>query len=707
MNKKAQATIFAIIGVLVLIGGSLIAYYQTQTAKQMIPEVYLKGEKIPIEFAPIKNYVDDCAYRISVDGLELAGQHGGYISMVDPAISTTSFKIIPEATEGDAVIFSPGSNLAIPYWWYLQSANDCSGECKYGSKRPDLRNSENSIEKQLERYVKENLKTCINNFEDFTEQGFKVEEAGDIKVKVVIAEKDIAVLVDYPIEVSKGSKAKITKYYAPVPINLERIYNLATKVTNLQKEYRFLENAVINLIASFATVDKEKLPPVADMRFSYGSTLRWSKTDVKKKVIGILNSYTGLFQVDGTNNFDRNLFGSLLKQRLYDAFIVPVVDEKYSELEVSFSYLDFWPIFFDLNCNGDICEPESANSKLLDFIGIQRYNFMYDVSYPVLIEIKEPDALNGQGYDFKFFLEGNLRNNEPMPVDFVPLKGEEITHGTYLCDYEQRQSEDVVVKVLSRIGEKPLGDVKVVYSVAGETCYIGSTTQNGTLTAKFPTGAVGGVVSFMKEDYLTKSRLFDAGTEKKTVEMELEPIVEKNVVIKKKKLVKSGDSWNFVDQAFYLDKEEQAILTLTRNSRLEEQEYTTVAEFTGKQTQPSKINIAPGNYEATINLMLYKDLAIPEKQVHKDGGWFGDDVDYTLPGMSFSSERPYLSGGLNLNITISSRDLQNHDTIVFYAISADLASVPQQDRDIIDVGQMSKYEEYSRVYSTSLEPTFG
>ena len=72
-----------------------------------------------------------------------------------------------------------------------------------------------------------------------------------------------------------------------MPVHLERIYNLATKVTDLEKEYRFLENAVINLIASFAAVDKEKLPPVTDMRFSYGSTLRWSKSNVEEKVIGI------------------------------------------------------------------------------------------------------------------------------------------------------------------------------------------------------------------------------------------------------------------------------------------------------------------------------------------------------------------------------------------------------------------------------------
>ncbi len=705
-NKKSQATIFIIIGMILLIAAIIFFSYQDQTNRQIIPGVYLKGEQIPLEFDPIKSYVDNCVYKVGVDGLKLAGQHGGYISMLDPEINTGSFKIIPEATESDAVIFSSGTNLAVPYWWYLKSANDCTGECRYSSKRPDLRDSDNSIEKQLERYVKKNIKECLNNFEDFKKQGFDIEEQGDIEVDVVVAEKDIAVLVDYPVKASKESSSEITKYYALIPINMERIYNLATKITNLQKEYRFLENAIINLIASFASVDEEKLPPLTDMRFTYGSSLRWSKADVKENVIGILTSYIDLFQVDGTYNYDRNLFGDLLKQRLYDAFIVPVVEEKYSELAVDFSYLDFWPVYFDLNCNGDICEPESANSPFLSIIGIQRYNFMYDVSYPVLVEIKEPGALNGNGYDFKFFLESNLRNNEPLPVDFRPLQAAAVTHGTYLCDHEQRQSGDVTIKSLSKASKQPLDGVKVTYSVAGESCYIGNTNEDGILIDKFPTGAAGGVVTFVREDYLSKSKIFDAGAEERSIAVELEPIIEKNIIVKKKKLVKSGNRWNFVDNAVELDDDEQAILTLTRKNKIEEQEYSTVAEFTGRQTEPGKLDIAPGEYEATINLLLYKDLTIPEKTVEIDGGWFGDDEEYTLPGQKFSSETPYLSGGLNLDVKISSRDLQDYNTIVFYAVSQDLQSVPEQNRDIYDLQVVGKYDQYSKVYSTALEPTF-
>ena len=59
-----------------------------------------------------------------------------------------------------------------------------------------------------------------------------------------------------------------------------------------------------------------------------------------------------------------------------------------------------------------------------------------------------------------------------------------------------------------------------------------------------------------------------------------------------------------------------------------------------------------------------------------------------------------------MNITINSGDLQNYNTIVFYAVSQDLESVPEPERDVSDLEQIGKYEEYSKVYATLLEPAF-
>ena len=48
-------------------------------------------------------------------------------------------------------------------------------------------------------------------------------------------------------------------------------------------------------------------------------------------------------------DFDNIELSNLQRQSLYDDFIVPLQGESYPNLEASFSYLDFWPIYFDLN----------------------------------------------------------------------------------------------------------------------------------------------------------------------------------------------------------------------------------------------------------------------------------------------------------------------------------------------------------------------
>ena len=68
--------------------------------------------------------------------------------------------------------------------------------------------------------------------------------------------------------------------------------------------------------------------------------------------------------------------GNTYKDKLYNlGFGIPN-NSSVQEIEVAFEYLNFWDIYFDLNCNGEICEPEAMFTDLLP-IGVQRYNFAY------------------------------------------------------------------------------------------------------------------------------------------------------------------------------------------------------------------------------------------------------------------------------------------------------------------------------------------
>ncbi len=705
--KKSQMTIFMVIGLLIILGGVLFFYTTKEAQTKLEPEIKIVDEQVPIEFDPIKKYASDCVYSVSVEGLQIIGKQGGHISLTDKSLSREPFSATQNPTESDAVFFAKGSDLAVPYWWYLKSPNNCRGDCKFASKRPELRQSDNSIEKQLERYIDIKLKECLNNFEPFAEQGFKISEEGSLRTDVTIASEDVIVLAEYPLNVeSQGSKTKMTQFIANIPINLERVYELATKITNMEMNHRYLEKHILNLMVGFSGTSKEKLPPMSDIQFGVGGATTWQKRNVKEKVTEVLAAYVPLFQVDGTYNYERNLFGSELKQRLYDSTIIPVANSSFTNLAAYFAYLDFWPVYFDLNCDGEKCAPSSTNT-LIPFFGIQNYKFAYDLSFPVLVEVKDPFALNGQGYAFNFFLEGNIRNNKPMPAGFQPLEMMLLSERSLLCD--ARTSGDVNVGVADSAAKKPVSDAQIYYTITGESCFIGSTNEQGSLTEKFPV-AVGGAVSAVKDGYIGKAVEFDAEAGKDArLEVGLQPIHTKKIIVKKKNIVKTAQGWKLANTPVDLSSKEAVTLTLTRINGDGELDFSSAVNYIGMQNEIIEADIAPGSYTADAILTLNERIIIPERQKCISKGIGGSEC-FTIPKIDFGDKstagyEQFPEGGLNLNLTISA-DAIIHDTIVFYVLSIDIAGIPEQQRVAEDTEQLSKIEEYSNVYQVALQPAF-
>lgn len=710
-QKKAQITIFIIVSLVVIIG-AIIFFYATQKAQEGVePEIEVIQERIPVEFDPIKNYVNECAYSVSVEGLKIIGKQGGYISFTDKTLNKEPFIITPSPTESDAVLFTKNSDLRIPYWWYLKSANNCNADCRFASKRPDLRATENSIEKQLERYVDLKLKECLNNFEPFAEQGFKVTESGKIRADVIIGSEDAAVLVDYPLTAERqDEKTRLSQFLVRIPIDLDKVYGLATKLANMEIEHRYLEKHILNLLVSFSGLDREKLPPMSDMQFKFGNALSWQKSDIKNRITGLLVSYIPLFQVDGTYNYERNLFESELKQRLYDSTIIPVANSSFKDLAAYFTYLDFWPAYFELNCKGERCVPSSANSLLPVSFGIQTYRFAYDLSFPVLVEVQDPFALNGEGYTFNFFLEGNIRNNKPMPADFEQLERGAFSERSLLCD--SKTSGNVTISVASASTKRPVNDAQIFYTLIDESCFIGATDSAGILKEAFPGGVIGGVVNIARDGYIGKAIEFDPkAKEDASLKAEVQPIYTKRLIVKKKNVAKTPQGWQFVDAPVELNSRESAAVSLARINAEGELDFSSVANYEGAQKEPAEIEIAPGDYAADITLMLEERIAIPERQKCIKKLIFGDKECFTIPKVDFAEgyakgEERFSEGGLRLDLTLSAAELEKYDTIVLYAVSIDIASVPEQDRAIEDIEQMGKTGEYSSIYQLALQPAF-
>ena len=156
MKKRAQVTIFIILGIIVLISVGLFLTIKSSIKKEEIaPGVTRIVEELPSEFLPLKPYVEKCAEKTAKEGLIMLGQRGGYAY-------PDKLKPGQQSTEGDSVRFSKQSELIIPYWFFLASPNSCVGECKFEGRELPLKKSTlyDSIEAQLARYVENNLR-CI------------------------------------------------------------------------------------------------------------------------------------------------------------------------------------------------------------------------------------------------------------------------------------------------------------------------------------------------------------------------------------------------------------------------------------------------------------------------------------------------------------------------------------------------------------------
>ena len=703
LSKRGQISIFIIIGIIILLVFGLALYIKLRASRT--EEVGPIVEKIPAELYPLKVFIEQCIEETATDAVLLIGQSGGYTDISNFGIIHTA-----DPTSSQAVEFSPESSMRIAYWWYLKSSNDCSGNCEFSSEMPDLKSEYNkgeerslmdsSIEAQIDNYVNFKLNECLNDFIDFKGQGFEVRELGKVTTTTTIRNNDVLVSVDYPLEITKGKvKAKASGFFTTVPVNLKNIYELAFMITSDEINYNFLELNTLNLIAGFSGIDSEKLPPMVGSEFEAKSPVYWTKQSVKTRLEAMLMSYIPLIQVEDTLNYQKMAFDDAIKQRVYSQMVIPSYGDSYKNLGAGFVYLAWWPIYFDINTKSGIIMPESASTNILPLgVGIQRYDFLYDISYPVVITIKSPEAFNGRGYSFRFALEANIRNNKPINSSFVSLR-QKSDQASMFCDINKRNSGSIKIKTVNAQTNQALDNVMVYYSCGTESCFIGETDDNAVLEAEFPVCA-GGIVTFSKPDFLGYSEFLSTEPDKgmDLPLISLEPLVYKNIEIKKKKIVKTDDGWVFNNNAFGLTAKEQAILTLERIGKRGEEEFSAAAQYTGGQDGLSEIRIAPGKYKLNIQLILNEKIVIPEEKK-----MFLFFPIATLPEIEFD---PFPAGGILFDETIAwdADDITNYDNIEFYSLYIDIPGMPESERKHDDIDEMNKIEQYSKNYRASLEP---
>ncbi len=703
-EKKGQITIFIIIGLILLVIIGTAIYLSTREARRPFEVARPKVAELSTEVQPLRDFVESCIQRLATDGLRKIGDSGGYVDQ-----KYLQYNIL-SPTEGEAVQMSPGAGPSVAYWWYLKSNNKCQPpNCVFDSKRPGLRRGDGqiTIEGQLDEYVTNNLRTCLGNFEDYQKRGCKVQELDDPKVTANVATDDIFFVGKYSLRaVCGGHSYDIEDYYVTIDLNIREIYNLATELTNYEKDYRLLESATKNLIYTFSDVDSSKLPPPRDLQVGPPKPgVFWIKSEVAKKLTGLVAAYIPLIQTSGVSNYhyitapegvrDPENFELLYNRQFY----LPL-NSTHPKLGVRFSYLDWWKPYFNLNCKGELCRADSGSNFALLPITINRYQFAYDFSYPVLVEIRNSEAFNTEGYSFNFFLEQNLRNSDAFTTDVPEFQAAAArTAPSIFCDPKQQTSGTVSLFVKDAKNLKGTEDASVSFLCGDNACMFGS-TRNGSLSSKFPR-CVGGTLRINKQGYASFSSPLDTQREEPMkIDVLLEPVRTVNATVRNFALTKAGkhDQWDFREGGSLRPSDNQeTTIQLTRIGNSWEESFSSVVSLTGDESK--EMFIIPGNYSITINSFLRENLTIPpDQRCFKIKKLFGSKRKcFWVPqnAIVFNETSPFPYGGAEYEYEFTSSMLRAANKIEFKQFIIAIDRVPEDKRIVEDLNQIDNVNAYA------------
>jgi len=715
MMKKGQVTLFIILGILILVGGVVFFFMRGESIKQPLDTAAYTSQIVPIEFDPVKVFVENCLTETARAGLKILGERGGFIEPYNHGFSAD----LIDVTSGNAIRMA--NNWMIPYWWYLESDNACSGDCNF-EYVPESKlflykaAGSPSMEGQLEDYINEHLSDCINDFIVLEKkQGYKIEEIGSPSTIVRIKQGEVQFLLDYPIEASKLSRKEISKFVTNVDVDLVKIYELATMLVSLESQYHYLDNYVMDLIVGFSGTDTSKLPAITGLVFDFKGPPRWTKSWIKDRIKDVLLSYIPLIRMYNTANYEPFNFEDDFKNAFYNGNMFIPSNGSFTTLSLDFDYLG-WTPYFDLNCDGEDCAPDSVVTQLMSLFGFHRYYSLYDVSFPALVTIKDTEALffGDEGYSFNFIIEGNIRNNAPLKSDYVTLEPSADASTSMLCDADKRFSGEISMVTKDVMTEEGVSEAEVFYTCAGEACLIGETDANGELKANFPL-CFNGIVSFVKDEYVMYSDMLTTKKgEPAVIAAEMSPILTRNFTVKKALVVKDtsgkfNPNFDTFANPLNLSEYDRAIISLTKRGSVNENTFTSFVEFDGNKSY-GKINIAPGEYDMKVDVFYYGDTKIPER-IESAGG---EDIIY--PEVLFNDSNPLPNGGLHcdtdehyIEYSFTASKLKMHDngTIVFKILTPDMPSMNEADRKIEDLEEINNINEEAYMqYCYALSPVY-
>ena len=485
-STQAQVTIFIIIAI-VIVGGVIVFF----TFKDSL----IRGG-IPVNLEPVYSTFLSCLDGDTMEGINILESQAGHISLPD---FEPGSEYMPFSSQLDFL------GNPIPYWYYVSGNN---------FQREQVP-SERDMENELGNFIEGKIRNCV--FDKYYGQGFEVlmEEP---KANVHIRENKVEVSLDMNLKISKEEdNAVIRNHKIIVKSDLGLLYNSAKKIYEYEQKNLFLENYAVDTLRLYAPVDGVKLTC---------SPMIWSGNDVFEGLKDAIEVNTATLKTKG---------GSYsLKNKEDEYFVVDGSANilKGARVNVRFLNSKDWPNSFEvLPSEGSVLMAKPVGNQpglgALGFCYVP-YHFVYNVKYPVLIQVYSGDTPKGVSEIFQFPVAVVLQGN--MPREALDANAVE-SESPELCKYKNTQIE--VNTYDSRLNPVP---AEISYECFNEVCSIGNTLIN-PLIGDFPQCVNGRIVA--KAEGFKDSKYIYSTTESGSVDITMDRLYKLKV-----KLDIDGKSYN-------------------------------------------------------------------------------------------------------------------------------------------------------------------
>ncbi|MBT3985258.1 hypothetical protein HOD38_00880 [archaeon] len=647
MYKRGQATVFIIIGLVVLLIVTAVILYKSNVFQSEWEREQAEALTVPEEAEEVQDFVLGCVEQITVDAVNLMGMQGGYIDIPDDPIAREGFNIFSNSLE----IF-PESDMKTAYWFY-EAANGIDT-----NQIPTI----DSMESELAAYVDDNLASCIDLQDDLIKDYNAT--FGEIFTEVEILDEKVLFTVNYPMSIEMDDFSfTFPSFYEDINVPLGSMYDSAVEVMATENEEFIFEDLTFDMLALSEDI------PVSGADFECEQE-EWEVEDIEETFKEILFYNSLAIKVKKTN-YEVNTES----------------EEGYFELDLLDGTVDYnanvmystqWPVTLEVfpSEDGVLVEDSYTEGGMGAFLGtlfcLNSYNFIYDIKHPLLISFYDEDS----DFQFQFATMVILDNNQPREN----VEGTfEITDEGSLCEFMSQKMTVYALEVDPSGSFVELEGADVSYQCVTTQCGVGvtqGTRGTASLTTYFPQ-CYNGQVIVEKEGYYTGSEIVS------TIDGDVASVVMERLYDLSYDIMIVDIEGN--ERAPTSD--ESIFITLTEEdgfiANAYYPEYEGTVEIIPGSYSVYATLIKEGDYDISVNGQSFeKCVSVPMVGI---GGIFGLEKDqcYDVDLDDLNLDHA-MTGGLELTWDIDRYELDSASKVTFY---------------VTEVGEPTQIEDLEEIYS--------